>query len=549
MSSRAERLLVVASEDGVREEIAATLSDAGFEVWTESGYGIKAIVQFDPEVIVLVGNPHQLNCCDLLSQVKSFEHTQRIRVVMLSPGGSGERTRGLDLGADDVLSLPFDAQELLSRVRLQLRSKRNADELRDRLRVAGESRNANRQVVAAVDDERRMLRVGGMAIFIVLIAAGIVALLFFRGTQQQNTRVYAAITHLQAGILTERQLMERSRGVRSDVERHPSPSGSSQNLELQHESERLRAKIAISRTNEASALQSQLQIVEGRLQKLETESKFAETTIKSYEPSICLIHVAVAFRDRATGLSLHYSALTSNGEPTVDQNNNPLVSLSGSGPEVHLDAFGTGFLASRSGEILTNHHVAEPWWQSDELKEMLDHGLEPTIIEMTAYFSGFPRGVAVTTKNISSSADVAVLHGNVSMLGIEPIALANGRRSVVSGAPVVLLGFPTALDAILARAGAETLRSVASASHGDSKQVMEELAHRHLIRPIATQGHIGDVLPDKLVYDAQTASGGSGGPLFNSEGKVIGINFAMVARFGGSNFAIPVGYAKALLKP
>jgi S1-C subfamily serine protease len=78
---------------------------------------------------------------------------------------------------------------------------------------------------------------------------------------------------------------------------------------------------------------------------------------------------------------------------------------------------------------------------------------------------------------------------------------------------------------------------------------MEELARRRLIRPTTTQGHIGDVLPDKIVYDAQTTSGGSGGPLFNNEGKVIGINFAMVREFGGSNFAIPVGYGTSLLKP
>jgi hypothetical protein len=62
--------------------------------------------------------------------------------------------------------------------------------------------------------------------------------------------------------------------------------------------------------------------------------------------------------------------------------------------------------------------------------------------------------------------------------------------------PIVLLGYPTALDAILARAGAETLQSVATASKGDPKQVMEELARRNLITPVTTQGHIGDVLPD-----------------------------------------------------
>src|ERR1700719_1128251 len=168
---------------------------------------------------------------------------------------------------------------------------------------------------------------------------------------------------------------------------------------------------------------------------------------------------------------------------------------------------------------------------------------------MTAYFHGVRHGLAIDTERISSTADVAVVKGNVSELGIKQIALADGRRAAVSGSPVVLLGYPTALDAILARAGAETLRSIATASKGDPKQVMEELARRNLIRPVTTQGHIGDVLPDKLVYDAQTTSGGSGGPLFNNQGKVIGINFAMVREFGGWNFAIPVGYGKSLLKP
>jgi serine protease Do len=168
---------------------------------------------------------------------------------------------------------------------------------------------------------------------------------------------------------------------------------------------------------------------------------------------------------------------------------------------------------------------------------------------MTAYFPGIPHGLAITTQKISSEADVAVLKANISGLGIKQIALADGRRSAVSGGPVVLLGYPTALNAILARAGAETLQSIATASKGDPNQVMEELARRNLIRPITTQGHIGDVLSDKIVYDAQTTSGGSGGPLFNEQGRVIGINFAMVREFGGSNFAIPVGYAESLLKP
>jgi S1-C subfamily serine protease/DNA-binding NarL/FixJ family response regulator len=549
MDYNAGKLLVVESDDALREHIVAVLSDAGYEVSTDYREGMKAVLAFDPDAVVLGADPPQLDCCDLLSEIKGSETTRNIRVVMLSPGGPAERTRGLDLGADDVLSLPFDSHELLSRVRSQLRTKHIADEFRERLRLGEDNRTATQQVVTAVNEERRWLRVGGLATVAVLVVAGLVFFFFYRRAQEQNSRVYAAITRLQTGVLTQQQLMERSRRALQDVERGPSPASDPQKLQLQKKSEDLKSQIAISKTENASALQNQLTAVEGRLQKLETEGQVAQTIIQSYEPSVCLIHVVLGFRDHTTGSRLRYAGVTSNGVPTTDEHNNPLVSLTGTGPEVHLDVFGTGFLASPSGQILTNHHVAEPWWQNDDLKEMLDQGLEPEVAEMTAYFPGVRHGIAIKTEKISPAADVAVVTGNVSELGIKQIALADGYRSAVSGGPVVLLGYPTALDAILARAGTETLQSIATASKGDPKQVMEELARRNLIRPIATQGHIGDVLLDKIVYDAQTTSGGSGGPLFNNEGKVIGINFAMVREFGGSNFAIPVGFGKSLLKP
>jgi S1-C subfamily serine protease/DNA-binding NarL/FixJ family response regulator len=550
MESKAEKLLVVESDDSLRERIVAVLSDAGYQVSTDYEQGMKSVLAFGPDAVILGADPPHLDCCSLLSEIKGSEHTQNVRVVMLSPGGSSERTRGMDLGADDVLSIPFDPHELLSRVRSQLRTKHIADESRERMRLAEENRSAAREVVAAVNEERRTLRVGGLVTVGLLIVGGLVFFLFYRRTQEQNTRVYAAITRLQStGIQTQQQLMDRSLRAREEAERGLSKVGDPQKIQLQKKSEELRSQIAAGRTEDASVLQKQLAAVETRLQKIETEGKFAERIIQSYEPSVCLIHVVLAFREHATGLRLRYAGVSSSGEPATDEHSNPLVSLTGNGPEVHLNVFGTGFLVTDTGLILTNHHVAEPWWQNDEMKEMLNQGVEPVIAEMTAYFPGVKNGVAINTEKISSLADVAVVKGNVSGLGIKQIALADGRRSAVSGGPVVLLGYPTALDAILARAGAETLQSIATASKGDPKQVMEELARRNLIRPTTTQGHIGDVLPDKIVYDAQTTSGGSGGPLFNNEGKVIGINFAMVREFGGSNFAIPVAYGESLLKP
>jgi S1-C subfamily serine protease len=109
------------------------------------------------------------------------------------------------------------------------------------------------------------------------------------------------------------------------------------------------------------------------------------------------------------------------------------------------------------------------------------------------------------------------------------------------------MGYATGLAAILARTDEDTAQSIMSHSGSDVSQVLEELARRNLIHPLITQGHIGDVLPDKIVFDAQTTSGGSGGPLFNMEGKVIGVTFAVLKGFGGSNFGIPIRFSEPLL--
>src|SRR5260370_5734266 len=193
MNDKAGKGLVVESEHRLREQIVAVLTDAGYEVSTDSREGMKAVVAFNPDTVVVGADPPQLDCCDLLSELKGSEQTHNIRVVMLSPGGSGERTRGLDLGADDVLSLPFDSHELLSRVRSQLRNKSIADEFRERLRLAEENRTATQQVGTAFNDERRTFRVGGLATVAVLIVASLVFFFFYRRTHEHNTTLSSPI--------------------------------------------------------------------------------------------------------------------------------------------------------------------------------------------------------------------------------------------------------------------------------------------------------------------------------------------------------------------
>src|SRR5271170_6622848 len=180
MNDQAGKLLIVESDDALRANLITALGDAGYELSTDYSGGMKAVLAFEPDVVLLGADPRQLDCCDLLSEIKSSKQTRNIRVVMLVHGSSAERSRGLDLGADDALSLPVDQAELLSRIRSQLRSKEIADQLSERLRLSDESQNANQQVVTAVNEERRTFLAGAVAIVLVLIIICLVGFFFYR---------------------------------------------------------------------------------------------------------------------------------------------------------------------------------------------------------------------------------------------------------------------------------------------------------------------------------------------------------------------------------
>jgi hypothetical protein len=68
-----------------------------------------------------------------------------------------------------------------------------------------------------------------------------------------------------------------------------------------------------------------------------------------------------------------------------------------------------------------------------------------------------------------------------------------------------------------------------------------------LVRKAGGRGHTPGCFHRKR-FVVRGRSGGSGGPLLIRNGEVIGVTFAVVRGFGGSNFGVPIRFAVPLLK-
>ena len=554
-----EKILILPGKSGSEQLLLETLRSAGYEADAAASAPevMEAVQNIGVDLLLLDANVAELDCCQVLSDVKGSAATAAIRVILLSDGGAGERSRGLDLGADDVLSRPWEPAELLARVRAQLRSKRAFDELNEKTRIAEEGQEIAQTAFQAVAVTEKMtrdavsldraLKIGVTSVLVLAVVMAALYVLFWRSASKETRRAYAAIAQLERSVTKQQDLVAQARKMRDEALRSAGSPEEKQRLEKQ--SQELRAKLAGSDSGDVATLREQLAATNTRLRHIEQEGRIAEGIIRSYTKSVCILHVAVAFRDKQSGQRLRYAGTNPQGEPLQDSEGNPIYTLTGRGPEVRADFFGSGFLAAEGGRILTNRHVIEPWWKNEELGSVSQEGVEPVIAEISAYFPDVPRAYRVEIQKISPDADLAVVQGDLGDLKRPALPLDASKQAAVSGQSLVSMGYATGPAAMLARAGEETVEAIAAATNGSAKQVMAELAQRNLIRPLTTQGHIGDVLPDKIVYDAQTTSGGSGGPLFNPEGKVIGVSYAVVKGFGGSNFGIPIRFAEPLLRP
>jgi S1-C subfamily serine protease/CheY-like chemotaxis protein len=531
------------------QDVKQALSGQGYEITAERNLNVDEILGLSPEVLITEARPSDLSCCGLISQIKASSDPRTPKVVMVVQGGALERARGLDLGADDVVSFPFEPLEFAAKIRTQFREKQAEIELEAKLKDALQRERVAETAVEALgggaNAKRRFWLIAAvLGLSAAAALAALVTVISSRHNRKDTLQLKAEVARLNGGILQQGELQRRAEQARASLSASDA-SGPRESLKAQ--TEEIRKKMAANGDANGESLKKQLQETQNRLNRLENEGRNAETIVHTYGPSVCLLHVVVEFREKESGQLIRIS-MDATGKPRIDSKGMVALELDGSGPPLQEDFFGTGFLVARDGRLLTYHLVVEPWWADEELKLLVERGTVVFAASYTAYFPGNSQGVAAKVDRISEKADLATLKLQTpAPPHTALLELDDRNEATVTGDPVVLIGYPTGIDGILARAGTDVTRKVAENAH-EVSQIVSQLSAQNLIRPTTTQGHIGDILKDKIVYDAATTSGGSGGPLFNRDGKVIGVNFAILNNFGGSNLAVPVRYANELVK-
>jgi S1-C subfamily serine protease/anti-anti-sigma regulatory factor len=245
--------------------------------------------------------------------------------------------------------------------------------------------------------------------------------------------------------------------------------------------------------------------------------------------SVCLIQGTFVLRDRESG------KLLTRSEWTLDGGNEALeVSFSG-----------TGFLVAAEGKILTNRHIAEPWWENRETQQIMSKGYRPELQSLVAYFPGLPTRCVLKTISRSHRTDLALLQTS-QIRNLPPPLCLETEETMTLGKEVLLLGYPAGLTPMIARSRRARLERIPGFLNFTEQQVSQALAKRNLIAPLLSGGYVSNVSSDILTLSALTSDGSSGSPVLNEQGRVGAIVFALLPEVAGGTLAVPARFALEL---
>lgn len=275
----------------------------------------------------------------------------------------------------------------------------------------------------------------------------------------------------------------------------------------------------------------------GRISKLERLSTAAQRIIIESASSIVLLQGAYGFKDVDSNQMLR-SILDKDGHPMLLPNGLPLISPEGNGPVAERQFIGSGFIVGADGYLLTNRHVGLPWEYDSGAKMLAQQGLVPVVTKFVAYRPNHEGGEQVKLVKASDDTDLALLQ--YAKKNGRPKGLQLSDASPNPGDQIIVMGYPTGLRSILAQAGEAFLKALQKSGDVGFWEVAVQLSKSGLIMPLASRGIVGRISEERIVYDAETTHGGSGGPVLNTEGKVVAVNAAILPEFGGANLGVPV---------
>src|SRR3990172_8834934 len=127
------RILLVEDNKLQAKQTTDCLEAAGYQVvWADTGLGgFKIVKTQKPDLVLLDVVLPDKDGQEICRFIKADESIRDIPIIMLTAkSGLKEKVTGLNIGADDYLSKPFNEEELLARISACLRTKSLQDELK-----------------------------------------------------------------------------------------------------------------------------------------------------------------------------------------------------------------------------------------------------------------------------------------------------------------------------------------------------------------------------------------------------------------------------------
>ena len=118
------RILIADDEPNQLELLSFNLTKAGYEVVkaTDGRMAVEMIEELVPDLVILDWMMPELSGVDVCKMIRHSQKTKYVPVIMLSAKGEdGDKTFGLDIGADDYVTKPFSPRELIARIKALLR--------------------------------------------------------------------------------------------------------------------------------------------------------------------------------------------------------------------------------------------------------------------------------------------------------------------------------------------------------------------------------------------------------------------------------------------